>query len=147
MHTSIQYNGWVGPNPNGYTTARDVHSKMETGFVNANPEVTHIMDLAGTPKHLDHPFDDYIAYLRDSQSKIERAYELEKACGFDGKGTPESREFIRRQLSRGSQMLLNMWYTAWVDSAKDPEPYHGEKREPRICNAPKQSKAAPAVAK
>ena len=37
-----QYNGWVGPNPKGYTTAHDVHSKMETAFVNANPEVTHI---------------------------------------------------------------------------------------------------------
>ena len=45
MHTSIQYNGWVGPNPKGYTTSHDVHSKMETAFVNANPEVTHIADL------------------------------------------------------------------------------------------------------
>ncbi|HVJ06335.1 MAG TPA: hypothetical protein VM578_11740 [Candidatus Saccharimonadales bacterium] len=147
MHTSIQYNGWVGPNPNGYTTAHDVHSRMETSFVNANPEVTHILDLVGTPKYLDHPFDDYIAYLQESHSKVEQAYQLEKACGFDGKGTPESREFIRQQLGRGSQMLLNMWYTAWVDSAKDPEPWHGERHEPRICNAPKESKAAAAAAK
>jgi hypothetical protein len=135
MHTSIQYNGWVGPNPKGYSTTHDVHAKMETEFVNANPEVTRIADLVGAPKHLDHPFEDYIAYLRESQSKIERAYELEKACGFDGHGSPESREFIRQQLGRGSQMLLNMWYTAWVDSAHDPEPWHGEKRTPRICNA------------
>jgi hypothetical protein len=42
-------------------------------------------------------------------------------------------------------MLLNMWYTAWVDSAKEPEPWHGEKRQPRICEAPKESKAAQAV--
>jgi hypothetical protein len=145
MHTSIQYNGWVGPNPNGYTTAHDVHSKMETAFVNANPEVTRTADLVGAPRYLDHPFEDYIAYLRESQSKVEQAYVLEKACGFDGKGTPESREFIRQQLGRGSQMLLNMWYTAWIDSAKDPEPWHGEKREPRTCNAPSGSRAASAA--
>jgi hypothetical protein len=118
---------------------------METTFVNANQEVTNIAGLVGAPKHLEHPFEDYIGYLRESQSKIEQAYELEKACGFEGHGTPESREFIRRQLGRGSQMLLNMWYTAWVDSAKEPEPWHGEKRQPRICEAPKESKAAQAV--
>jgi hypothetical protein len=121
MHTSIQYNGWVGPNPKSYSTAHDVHSKMETVFVNANPEVTHIADLVSTPRHLDHPFEDYISYLRESNSKVERAYALEKFHGFDGHGTAESREFIRQQLGRGSQMLLNMWYTAWVDSAKEPE--------------------------
>ena len=121
MHTSIQYNGWVGANPKGYTTSHDVHSKMETVFVNANPEVTLIADLVSAPRHLDHPFEDYVAYLRESQSKIERAYALEKAHGFDGKGTPESREFIRQQLGRGAQMLLNLWYTAWIDSAKEPE--------------------------
>jgi len=125
MHTSIQYNGWVGANPKGYTTSHDVHSKMETAFVNANPEVTRIADLVRAPRHLDHPFEDYVAYLRESQAKIERAYALEKGRGFDGKGTPESREFIRQQLGRGSQMLLNLWYTAWIDSAKEPAPWHG----------------------
>ncbi len=134
MHTSIQYNGWVGPNPRHYTTAHDVHSKMETAFVNANPEVTHIADLMRAPKHLDRPFEDYVAYLRESQSKIERAYALEKAGGFDGKGTVESREFIRQQLGRASQMLLNLWYTAWLDSAMEPESWHGEKRELRLSD-------------
>ncbi len=88
MHTSIQYNGWVGPNPKGYSTSHDVHSKMETAFVNANPEVTHIADLVRAPRRLDHPFEDYIVYLRESQSRIERAYQLERDGGFDGKGTP-----------------------------------------------------------
>jgi hypothetical protein len=120
MHTSIQYNGWVGPNPKGFSTAHDVHAKMETGFVNANPEVTRIADLVGKPRHLDHPFEDYSLYLRESQSRIERAYQLEKEGGFDGRGSAESREFIRQQLGRGAQMLLNLWYTAWVDSAAEP---------------------------
>jgi hypothetical protein len=138
MHTTVQYNGWTGPNPNGYTTAHDVHSRMETAFVNANPEVTHIDDLVSAPRLLKHPFEDYIAYLRESQSLVERAYQLDKVCGFDGSGTPESREFIRHQLGRGAQMLLNMWYTAWVESAQDPEPWR-DHREPRQCVSPKDT--------
>jgi hypothetical protein len=122
MHTSIHYNGWLGANPNGYTTSHEIHTRMEATFVDANPEVTRFADLVGRPRHLDHPFDDYVAYLRDSQSMIERCYQLEKRGGFDGHGTPESREFIRRQLGRGAQMLLNLWYTAWVDSAIETPP-------------------------
>lgn len=136
MHTSVQYNGWTGPNPNGYTTTHDIHTRMETTFVNANPEVTKFADLVTAPTQLKDPFNDYIAYLRQSQSLVERAYQLDKICGFDGAGTPESREFIRHRLAAGSQMLLNMWYTAWVESAVDPEPWR-ERREPRQCVAPK----------
>jgi len=134
MHASIQYNGWVGPNPRGYTTKHDVHSRMETVFVNANPEVTHIVDLMQAPRHLDRPFEDYVAYLRESQSRVEQAYALEKAGGFDGKGVPKSREFVHQQLGRGAQMLLNLWYTAWIDSAKEPESWHGNKHESRVRN-------------
>jgi hypothetical protein len=135
LHTTKQYNGWVGDNPNGYTTAHDIHSKMETAFINANPEVLRFGDLVASPTHLDHPFEDYVAYLRGSREKVEQVYRIEKLCGFEGNGSAESREFIRQQLARGSQMLLNLWYTAWVDSATEPEPYHGEHHEPRTCGA------------
>lgn len=142
MHTSIRYNGWVGPNPKGYSSAHDIHAKMETVFVNANPEVTHTSNLVGAPVHLNHPFEDYMVYLRESQSKIDQAYALEKAGGFDRKGTRESREFIRQQFGRGSQMLLNMWYTAWLDSATEPEPWHVGKPNPAPASRPS---TAPAV--
>ncbi len=121
MHTSIHYNGWVGPNWRGFSTAHNIHAKMETAFVDANPELTRFADLVAKPRHLDNPFEEYVAYLRESRSTIERAYQLEKHGGFDGRGTPESREFIRRQLGRGAQMLVNLWYTAWGDSAQEPQ--------------------------
>jgi hypothetical protein len=120
MHVSIHYNGWVGPNPKRYSTRSGVHAKMETAFVNANPEVLRIAPLVEKPVRLRHPFADYIAYLRRSQSKIERVYQLEKAGGFDGRGTAASRRFVRRQVARGAQMLRNLWYTAWLESAREP---------------------------
>ena len=33
LHTTIQYNGWTGPNPNGYTTEHKIHALFESTFV------------------------------------------------------------------------------------------------------------------
>ena len=43
-------------------------------------------------------------------------YELEKVGGFTGKGSPEAFAFTTHRLAAGSQMLLDLWYTAWLDS-------------------------------
>jgi hypothetical protein len=65
--------------------------------------------------------------LKNSNSLVENVYELEKAGGFTGKGTREAFEFTTHRLAAGTQMLLNLWYTAWLESAK-PVPEHGPAR-------------------
>lgn len=120
LHTTIQYNGWVGPNPNGYTTKHDIHAQFETVYVAAN---IHANDFAGfvhAPERLNDPFADYVAYLRQSNGLMENVYVLEKAGGFREKGTPEAFDFTTHRLAAGSQMLLNLWYTAWIESAVTP---------------------------
>jgi hypothetical protein len=54
--------------------------------------------------------------LQSSNRLVERCYQLDKDGGFTGAGTAQSREFIRQRLAAGAQMLVNMWYTAWVES-------------------------------
>jgi hypothetical protein len=44
-------------------------------------------------------------------------YDLEKTGAFRGTGTPAGVQFTRQRLAAGAQMLLDMWYTAWIDSA------------------------------
>ena len=46
---------------------------------------------------------------------------IEKAGGFNGKGSPEAFDFTTHRLAAGSQMLLNLWYTAWIESATSVE--------------------------
>jgi hypothetical protein len=79
---------------------------------------------------------------------VEEVYKLEKACGFEGKASPEAREFLRQQLGRGAQMLLNLWYTAWIESAVEPPPYVAPKREAKTPDTRPcaQAKAAMPVA-
>jgi len=45
MHTSYQYNGWTGPNPNGYTTEHKIHSLFESGYVKANVKAGDVAPL------------------------------------------------------------------------------------------------------
>ncbi len=117
LHTTIQYNGWVGPNPNGYTLEHKIHSQFETAYVAANIKEQDFAGLVKAPEKLDDPFARYIAYLRDSNTMVEKVYALDKAGGLTGKGSPEAFDFTTHRLAAGSQMLLNLWYTAWVESA------------------------------
>lgn len=117
LHTTIQYNGWVGPNPNGYTTEHKIHALFETTYVAQNIAARDFSDLVHAPERLTDPFQQYVAYLRESNGHVETVYALEKAGGFSGKGTPEAFTFATRRLAAGSQMLLNLWFTAWLDSA------------------------------
>jgi len=107
----------VGPNPNGYTTLHDIHAQFETAYVGANIAAKSFSRLVHAPEKLDDPFASYVAYLRQSNGLVEKVYALEKAGGFRDKGSPEAFEFTARRLAAGSQMLLDLWYTAWLESA------------------------------
>jgi hypothetical protein len=117
LHTTIQYNGWVGPNPNGYTILHEIHAQFETAYVGANISEKNFAGLVRPPQRLDDPFARYVAYLRESNGLVEKVYELEKAGGFRDKGSPDAFEFTTHRLAAGSQMLLDLWYTAWLESA------------------------------
>jgi hypothetical protein len=117
LHTTIRYNGWVGANPNGYTTQHTIHSQFETAYVAANITDKNFTLLVKAPERLDNPFDAYLGYLKQSNALVENVYVLEKAGGFTGKGSPAAFDFTTQRLAAGSQMLLNLWYTAWLESA------------------------------
>ena len=129
LHTTIQFNGWTGPNPNGYTTEHKIHAQMESDFVAANVSAKDVAVLIPEKaKLLGDFFDDYVAYIRHSNTLVEKCYQIEKAGGFDGAGSPESRAFIDERLAAGATELRDAIYTAWVRSG-DPLPqYHDSQK-------------------
>jgi hypothetical protein len=128
LHTTIQYNGWVGANPNGYTTGHQIHWQFEGPFVEANLREPEVQAKMTPPKAINGDiFDAYMVYLRHSKTYVEKVYQLEKAGGFVGAGTSESREFTAERLGAGASMLRDMIYTAWLESAKPvADPYAGK---------------------
>lgn len=122
LHTTIQYNGWTGPNPNGYTTEHKIHAQFESTFVSANMKAAEIAPLIpAKPVLLGDVFTDYMAYLRKSNGLVEKTYQLDKTGAFTDAGTAEGRQFAAERLAAGATELRDMIYTAWVKSG-DPVP-------------------------
>jgi hypothetical protein len=66
-------------------------------------------------------FTDYMAYLRRTNSLVEKTYQLEKAGAFAGAGTPEGSAFVDERMAAGATELRDLIYSAWLRSA-DPLP-------------------------
>jgi S1/P1 Nuclease len=127
LHTTIQFNGWTGANPKGYTTEHKIHALFESTNVSANIKPAEVAPLiAAKPVVMGDVFTDYMAYLRHTNTLVEKTYELEKAGGFAGAGTPEGKAFTEERLAAGATELRDMIYSAWVKSAEPVPAYRPE---------------------
>ncbi len=68
LHTSIQYNGWVGPNPKGYSTQHTIHWQFESTYVAAN--ITP-KDFAGSGARA-HAFERSVQAIHGLFEAVER---------------------------------------------------------------------------
>jgi hypothetical protein len=119
-HTSIQYNGWTGANPNGYATDKRFHSRFESAYVGANIKLADVVSRMDTTAHV---FPDLrsaiVAYLRETNGQVEHLYQLDKAHPFDANTTdPDDKAFTVERLAAGARMLRDLWWTAWVTSGQ-----------------------------
>jgi hypothetical protein len=119
-HTSIQYNGWTGANPNGYATDKRFHSRFESAYVGANIKLADVVSRMDTTAHV---FPDLrsaiVAYLRETNGQVEHLYQLDKAHPFDANTTdPDDKAFTVERLASGARMLRDLWWTAWVTSGQ-----------------------------
>jgi hypothetical protein len=129
LHTTIQYNGWTGPNPNGYTTEHKIHSLFESVYVSANVKPADVAPLvaASKPHVIDDEWTSYIEYLQHTNSLVEKTYQLEKAGTFTGAGTADGKAFTEERLAAGAIELRDLIDSAWVHSGDPVEEYNGPK--------------------
>lgn len=127
LHTSIQYNGWVGPNPEGYTTQHKIHSQFEGTFVSANIKTADIRPLiaSSAPRVIDNEWQQFLDYLHHSSTLVETTYRLDKEGGFNGAGNTASKAFTEERLAAAAIELRDLIYSAWVHSADPVEEYKG----------------------
>jgi hypothetical protein len=119
-HTTIQFNGWTGPNPNGYATDRAFHARFESAYVGANIRLADVVARVDTAARV---FPDLriavIAYLTETNRETEHLYRLDKAHPFDANtSAPENKAFTVERLAAGARMLRDIWWTAWVTSGQ-----------------------------
>ncbi|MFY9557087.1 MAG: nuclease [Blastocatellia bacterium] len=118
LHASIHYNGWTtSSNPDLYTR-EPLHGRFESEYVKAQIKPEDFSGLVKTASRLQDPFADIMKYLIDSYNHVPELYKLDKTARWEaGNRNPESKKFVTQRLAAGSQMLANLWYTAWLGSA------------------------------
>ncbi len=117
LHTTIHYNGWSGSANPDLMTREPLHWRFEGEYVKAQIKAEDFAALVNTATKLKDPFADTLKYLFDSYSHVKSLYEMDKTARWEPSNTrPESKQFVAKRLAAGSQMLANLWYTAWVDS-------------------------------
>ena len=102
LHITIQYNGWTGPNPNGYTTDHTIHSKFESVYVSASVHAADVNPLvaAAKPVNITDEWTQYLEYIHHTHSLVEKVYQLDKTGAFDAAGTPAGKAFVDERLRR-----------------------------------------------
>lgn len=119
-HATIHYNGWDKntPNPNGYTTDNTFHGRFESEYVGSHIVITDLLpSINPSPRLIENPRAEIIAYLKNSNTLVERLYQLDKQAKFDKTTTaPENKQFAIDRLVAGAEMLRALWWTAWMKS-------------------------------
>jgi len=126
-HTTIHFNGWArgAPNPGGFTDARDIHARFESGFVSAHVTFEDVGPrITSQPRPLGDIREEIWDFLTESNRQVERLYQLERDVGFvvEGEPDPEAKAFVVDRLVAGTEMLRALWWAAWLESGKTPEP-------------------------
>jgi hypothetical protein len=118
LHTSIHFNGWsTSLNPDLFTR-EPLHWRFESEFVRSQIKIEDFRDLVKPASRLPDAFSDIMKYILDSYGKVNELYRLEKTVRWDAQNTrPEAKRFVTGRLAAGSQMLANLWYTAWLGSS------------------------------
>ena len=120
LHTSIHYNGWTTSSNPQLFTREPLHGRFEGEFVKANIKPEDFSGLVKTATRLQDPFADIMKYLLQSYDRVPDLYRMEKTHRWDGNNrNPESKKFVAERLAAASQMLANLWYTAWLGSASN----------------------------
>jgi hypothetical protein len=119
LHTTRDYDGKKAPG--GKILQKGIHAKID-----AFPEKNGLMAEEICRELKAHQVEDVwgqvLKSLQESHALVERCYELDAAGAFD-RPTPESREFILTRCRAGAQLTMDLWYSAWLRSAKMPAHY------------------------
>jgi hypothetical protein len=119
LHDTINYNGWITPNPNGYANDCQIHARFETDFVTHTIATSDIVAKMTSPQLRTDYFETAIGFIRQSNTLVERVYQIDKTGGFDmfRSPTPEAKTFVAERLAAGASLLRDLWWSAWKNSA------------------------------
>lgn len=134
LHTTDHHNGWVGENPNGYTTRSGFHSWIDGGFIDkmglhlseltARVQPAKVLPVTPRSDNRDPVFVAVMDYFIGQHGLVEPLYKMDKEGKFnaDTPSSPaaaEGKAFLEAQLIKGGEMLGTLWLTAYRNAGPD----------------------------
>jgi hypothetical protein len=117
LHATIHYNGWSTSSNPDFMTREPLHWRFEGEYVRAQVKPEDFSPMVHVAERLRDPFSDIMKYLFESASQVQKLYKLDKSNRWDANNrTAEGKQFVAERLAAGSQMLANLWYSAWLGS-------------------------------
>ncbi|MFO0859316.1 MAG: hypothetical protein U0570_02080 [Phycisphaerales bacterium] len=125
LHTTRHHHGWIGDNPNGYTTKKEIHAQIDAetlrkhelgvGAIRAR-----LQAVPPPPDKIDpaNPWSAVIGQIEQSHAAVEPLYKLEKSGELWQK---PGAEFITERLADGANFLGELYVAAWEASAPSEE--------------------------
>ena len=122
LHTTTHHHGWVGSNPNNYTTDRGIHSFIDGGVIRKHnitaADVKPHCDFTMTVANPMNPWPEILEHIRRSFREVEPLYILEQQGAFE---RLEGKRFVEVRLADGASMLSALYESAWKASAPDAD--------------------------
>jgi hypothetical protein len=129
LHTTMHHHGWVGENPNHYTTSFGFHAWIdggffaETGGIDAKKLSLKIHSAEKIPAAVEPNgiFENVAQFLAEQNKLVEPLYVLDRDGKLSNKEnrSAEGRAFLEGQLTKIGQLLGDLWLTAWLTAPED----------------------------
>lgn len=121
LHTTKHHHGWIGENPDGYTTDRGIHSYIDGTIVTFHKiDADAILQAAKSvpARKIDGlaPWNDALAHIRRSFEQVVPLYQLKKSGKLE---EAQGKEFIESRMADGAATLSAMYAAAWEAAAPD----------------------------
>jgi hypothetical protein len=133
LHTTMHFNGWVGPNPHHYTTNHTIHAWIDGGYIlktgieddlavmKQKMRTAQIVSFRGQPAQSDRVFPAVVDFIVEQNKLVETVYQMDQEHKFSGNDElgMQGKPFIEGQLVKAGQLLGDIWYSAWQQAPVD----------------------------
>ncbi len=117
LHTTKNYNGWVGDNPHGFTTSHNFHSFIDGRVLEIHDlsfETLKANARTAAQVTARDPWPQVLKLIQKGEQRVEPLYELEKSKELEGR---RGKEFISDCLLDGADFLRALVAAAWESAA------------------------------
>jgi len=132
LHTTIHHHGWKGENPHHYSTRESFHGWIDGGYfrkigganfkeMQSRLRSAQLVSINGRTARPEETFQVVMTFILEQQKLVESLYQLDQDGKLTGDGELglQGRAFLEGQLMKSSQLLGDIWYSAWQQSPPD----------------------------